>query len=195
MQRFPWLRYRCSSPATGLKREIRINYLATDKLTFDCLYSYRLSENDNSELKRIPDLKQVISRSFKFVARYSPMENLTVGTRIDYKYLTSPVRKGMLLLEDLILRVRPVPLTIRLRFCIFSTDDYDSRIYTWENDLLYTYSIPSFSGKGSRFYFMAGWKIHKNAELRIKYGILSKSGTSYGFTDTEEFKLQLKVFI
>ena len=39
---------------------------------------------------------------------------------------------------------------LRLQYC--ETDGYDSRIYAYENDVLYSYSIPAFSGKGYRYY-------------------------------------------
>lgn len=34
----------------------------------------------------------------------------------------------------------------------FETGSYDSRIYAYESDVLYSFSIPAFSGKGYRFY-------------------------------------------
>ena len=85
IQHFPWLKYRCSSPSMGVKREIGIKYMPTEKLAFDCLYSYRLSMVDNSADNGIPVLKQMISRSLKIVVRYSINDNLTLGTRIDYR--------------------------------------------------------------------------------------------------------------
>ena len=61
--------------------------------------------------------------------------------------------------------------------------------------LLYSFSIPALYGNGSRFYFMAGWKITRKAELRFKYGILSEVIHPGAFTNTEEFRLQLKIAI
>ena len=60
---------------------------------------------------------------------------------------------------------------------------------------LYTFSIPALYGSGSRFYIMAGWKIAGKAELRFKYGILSESDPPGVFSNTEEFRLQLKLII
>ena len=194
IQHFPWLKYRCSSPSMGVKREAGIKYMPTAKLAFDCIYSYRLSMADYSQKPGVPVLTQMVSRSLKFVVRYSIYDNLTLSTRIDYKIIEPSSGKGVLLLEDLNYRVRSFPLSLWLRYCTFNTDDYDSRIYTWENDLLYTFSIPALYGNGSRFYFMAGWKIHNKAELRFKYGTLSECPAG-AFTNTNEFRLQLKVVI
>jgi hypothetical protein len=195
IQHFPWLRYRCSSPSWGVRREIRIKFMPSDILAFDWLYSYRLSMADNSNANRIPELKQVTSRNLKFVTRYSPYDNVTLGTRLDYKLIDPSGSEGIALLQELKIRLSSIPVTFWLRYCIFKTKDYDSRIYTWENDLQYTYSIPSLYGSGSRFYLMAGWKISGRAELRFKYGIFSKNDIPGEFTDTEEFRIQFKIII
>jgi hypothetical protein len=195
IQHYPWLKYRCSSPSTGVKREIGIKYTPVEHLEINMLYTYRYSMVNNAEVNRIPALKQMIYRSSKIVVRYPVQNNLTLGTRIDYKFVSPSGSKGFLLLEDLNYRMRSVPVSIWLRYCVFRTQDYDSRIYTWENDLLYSYNIPALSGKGSRFYFLTVWKINRKAELRFKYGILSDYEYPGVFTDAEEFRLQLKIAI
>jgi len=195
VQQYPWLKYRCSSPSSGIKREIRVKYLPAEKITFDLLYSYRKSMTDNTLAAGIPELNQVISRSLKFSFRYTLSDNLMLGTRLDYKFDDSRRSVGVLLLEDLNYRVKSVPLNFWIRYCVFRTDDYDSRIYTWENDLIYSFSIPALYGKGSRFYFMVGWKIASWAELRFKYAVLSDSDTTLMSDDTEEFRLQLRLAI
>jgi hypothetical protein len=35
---------------------------------------------------------------------------------------------------------------------IFETDDYDSRIYAYEPDLLYNFSLPAYFGSGIHYY-------------------------------------------
>jgi hypothetical protein len=195
IQHFPWLKYRCSSPSYGLKRETGIKYMPTERLVFDWLYSYRLSMVNNTGTRSVPERKQTIAKSLKFVVRYSIYENLTLATRTDYRIVDPSVSKGFLLLEDFNFRLKKIPLSLWMRYCVFMTDDYESRIYTWEHDLLYTLSIPALYGNGNRFYLMAGWKIAGKAELRFKYGILSDSESPGNSEDTEEFRLQLKLFI
>ncbi len=195
IQHYPWLKYRCSSPSWGVRREVRIKYIYSDKLVFDALYSYRFSMADSQAVNRIPELRQTTARSLKLAVRYTATENLTLGTRMDYKIVDPQGSKGMLLLEDVNFRIRSLPVSLWVRYCLFSTDDYDARLYTWENDLLYSYSIPALSGIGSRIYFMAAWKVTRNAEFRFRYSITSKQADPEVITDTQEFRMQLKIFI
>jgi hypothetical protein len=39
-----------------------------------------------------------------------------------------------------------------LAAAVFDTDDYDTRIYAYEPDLLYHFSLPSFYGRGIHYY-------------------------------------------
>jgi hypothetical protein len=149
---------------------------------------------DNAETTGIPDQEKLITRSFKVSARYSIYNNLTFGTQIDYKIANPSGSRGMLLFQEISYYFRKVPVTVWARFCPFYTDDWDSRIYVYENDLLYSFSIPALYGKGSRSYIMAKWKISDFAELRIKYGITSSVTTGRSLENTEEIKMQFRVW-
>ncbi|MEI6049763.1 MAG: helix-hairpin-helix domain-containing protein [Bacteroidota bacterium] len=193
IQHFLWLKYRCSAPTWGMKQEIRARFLPTEKLTFDASYNYRYSMVDNIETSGIPKQKEVITKSFKWSVRYALYDNLTLGTRIDYKTADPTDSRGALLLQEINYRFRQLPVTVWLRYCLFSTDTWDSRLYTYENDLLYSFSIPALSGEGSRSYIMVKWEISDIAELRVKYGITTSIENGASIKDNEELKIQIKI--
>ncbi len=193
VQHFPWLKYRCSAPSQGVRKEIKVCFLPTENLTLDASYNYRLSMLDNPEAKGIPDQEKLITRSFKINARYSVHDNLTFGTRIELKSVNPSGSMGMILLQEISYRFNKFPVTLWARYCIFNTPDWDSRIYTYENDLLYSYSIPALYGKGSRSYIMVKWKMGRIGELRIKYGITSSSTPGNSFENKEEIKVQFRI--
>ncbi|MCE5346930.1 MAG: helix-hairpin-helix domain-containing protein [Bacteroidales bacterium] len=192
-QYFPWLKYRCSIPSWGRKKELRVKFLPTDNLTIDASYSYSYSMVDSSQNRGIPQQKQVVTRSIKGTVRYALYDNLILGTRVDYKVAGPAVSKGTLLLQDINYRFRYIPVTLWFRYCLFSTDDWDSRIYTYENDLLYSFSVPALSGEGTRTYLMAKWEIKDIAELRVKYSTTSLIKGNSNSADTDEIKIQFRV--
>ncbi|TAL66566.1 MAG: helix-hairpin-helix domain-containing protein [Bacteroidetes bacterium] len=193
IRQFEWLKYRCSAPSQGMRQELRVRFLPSEKLTFDASYNYRFSMVDSIGTPGIPEQKRLITKSLKGSVRYSINENLTLITRIDYKIFNPSGSDGFLLLQDVNFRFRSIPLSFWLRYCIFNTYDYESRIYTWENDLLYSFSIPALSGKGNRTYLMTSWKISDKTELRLKYGFTSLIESGISTKDTEELKVQIKV--
>ncbi len=191
---YPWLKYRCSSPSQGLKKEIRIRYLPDEKLTFDVSYCYRMSVTDNAESFGIPDQTEIITRAVKGTIRYSPSENITFGSRLDYKVVNPSGSAGMQMLQDLNYHFSSIPFTIWIRYCMFNTDSWDSRIYTYENDMLYSFSIPALSGEGSRSYFLVKWEIGNYAEMRFKYGFTSMNIKGNNPENKDEFKIQFRLW-
>lgn len=193
LQHFPWLKYRCSAPSLAKREEVKIKYIPSERFSAELYFFERFSILDKQECSGIKKQEEVISKAIKCVAKYSPSENLTLSTRFDYKVVDPSGTKGMLLLQDLNYRFRTVPISLWFRYCIFKTSDWDSRLYTWENDLLYSFSIPALSGEGSRSYLVAGWKIWDGAELRVKYGITTMTDDKDVLKNTEELRMQLRL--
>lgn len=188
-----WLKYRCSAPTSGIRKELKINYQPRDKLAFDVSYSYVLSMVDGSDTSGIPSQDQIKTRSLKYSQRYSVSENLTLVTRMDYKIADPGGSRGVMLSQDINYIFRKYPVSVWFRYCLFNTGDWASRIYAYENDMLYSLSIPALSGKGSRSYLMIKWKIGDSAELRVKYGVTSVITNENLWANTDEIKLQLKL--
>jgi hypothetical protein len=191
---YPWLKYRCSAPSAAVTREVRIKYLPSDKLTFEAVLNYRQSMLNREEADGVGKQENFGGSLIKGSVRYSPQENLTLLTRIDYKFAWPGRVHGMLLLQDLSYRFEKIPLSVWFRYCIFKTDDWYSRLYTYENDLLYSFSIPALSGEGNRTYLMVDWRPGKFIDLRIKYGITGLQKDNNSWIETEELKVQARIW-
>ena len=46
-------------------------------------------------------------------------------------------------------------MRLTARYALFDTDDYDTRQYVFEQDVLYAFSVPALSGRGTRVYGLA----------------------------------------
>jgi hypothetical protein len=64
------------------------------------------------------------------------------------------------------------------RYAYFNTDSYNSRIYTFENDLLYSFSIPEFHGRGHRLYLNLKWTPSSRVTAYLKGGLTIHNGVS-----------------
>lgn len=106
---------------------------------------------------------------------------------------------GIMFFQDLKYRLNKIPLSIYGRYAIFDTDNYDARIYAYENDLLGVFSIPSYYYQGIRTYLMLKYDIG-NLELWLRWDIFSYANRDTISSGLEEIqgserttvKLQLK---
>ncbi len=62
--------------------------------------------------------------------------------------------------------LKPYGINVRMQY--FETDGYNSRLYAYENDVLYSFSIPVFYDKGYRYYLNANIDINKKITLWLK---------------------------
>jgi hypothetical protein len=187
---FPWLRYGVSSPSSSVKREIRVKFIPSAKFILESCYQYRSSMEGASVTRGIAGLDEEKSRSLRIQARYAVAEKVTLLTRADYRIVRPSGHEGFLILQDLIINLKKVSLWYR--YCVFNTGGYDSGIYTYENDLLSSFSIPVLYGRGSRTYIMAAWKISSFADIRFKYWISGSSKAGI-IDNSDEIRAQFRI--
>jgi hypothetical protein len=143
--------------------------------------------------KGIPKQAEITTRNIRGSIRYTLNNNLILGTRLDYKIVDPTGSKGIMMLQDISYRFRKIPVTLWFRYCLFNTDNWDSRIYAYENDLLYSFSIPALSGEGSRSYIMVKWEIGDFADIRFKYSITSLVLDCNSNEDLHEIRFQVRI--
>ena len=76
---------------------------------------------------------------------------------------------GFLLYQDIIYKRLGSKVSFNLRYALFNTPNYDTRIYAYESDVLYAFSIPGYYGKGSRAYVMMKWDLTRGVDLWLRY--------------------------
>ena len=184
--------YRNNFPTKKLKAEIRADYEMSDNIGLQLAYTVRTSTNNGDGGIGMPSIEEKKTKGIKAVAKFQFDESLALTLRTESKKITQTGSRGYATAVDVNYRFRTLPMTIWFRSCIFKTEDWDSRIYLYENDLLYSYSIPALSGEGYRNYMMIKYSIGQTADIRVKYSIKGLWGDD-GVTNTDEVKIQLKL--
>ena len=80
-------------------------------------------------------------------------------------------RKGYLVYQDFIYNKHEKPWLLNARYALFDTDTYNERLYAYESDVLYAFSIPAYYYKGSRFYLMGKYSFGRRLDLWIRYSL------------------------
>ncbi len=99
-------------------------------------------------------------------------------TQADANMVCDSVRAfswGVSIYQDVQYTFAALPLTIQVRLQGFDVRNWNNRIYNYENDVLYGYSVPAVYGRGGRAYINLRWQIIKQLGLYLRV-----SETVYG---------------
>jgi hypothetical protein len=168
----PWLRYNIDSPTEGNEYFGRVTY--TVKRRLEIYGQYRSKRTGINSRPTGEAIAEVVDQ-YRSQARLHINNMLTKGiqlrTRLEWTFYTTPLedQKGFMIYQDFVYSPIASPWTFSARVTLFDTDDYDSRVYTYENDLIYYYAIPAFSNQGSRYYINVRYKGIRNLTAEIKF--------------------------
>jgi len=155
---FPWLKYRVSAPSTGYEYLVQADYRFNTNFTGQIRYRLKQSEqNFTSEFNKMIVVIPQNSQSARLQLTYSPEKQLMLRSRFDFSEFGSDSAKqehGYVLSQDIGYIHPRYPFAVSFRFAIFDTDSWNTRIYSYESDMLYTFSVPAYYSKGTRTYFM-----------------------------------------
>jgi len=167
---FTWSRFRVDRPSTGTDVRARITYQPRRWLR-----AYLQGRSRQRELNATagPHDTRSLTPSHRHDLRlhthfsYSPA--LRFSTQIDHVWSTEDASstRGVLLAQDVRWIVRP-GLQLDARLAYFDTDSFAARVFIYEHDLLYSFSVPAFSGQGQRRYLMLSFAPWPWLDVRTK---------------------------
>ena len=193
---FPWKKYQISKNGTkGFDGVVQLSYSPGYQLDMFIRYRYKNKHKDftpdDGEKVTLPYIQQ----KWKYQLNYSPINELMLKTTVDYVrngHQNKEVSQGILLGQSIGYRFHKIPLQLDAGGAWFSTDDYASRISMYEKGLLYSFSIPSFYGKGERFTFNARYEWGKHIILQAKYALTHYRDREVISSGLEEIKGSMK---
>ena len=99
--------------------------------------------------------------------------NLTPPAQSSVSDPPSSITYGLTLYQDLSFDLSPytvhyTPLSLKLRLQGFDAREWNNRIYCYEHDVLYAFSIPAVYGLGGRAYVCLKWQIIRQLALYFR---------------------------
>lgn len=202
--KFPWLKYQVDAPSRGK------DFLA--QLTYTPYRGVEIYTRFRTETKQTnqPDnntptnfLVKIPRQSWRTQISYKLTPAITLRNRTEilwYDNKGANKETGFLSYIDYIYKPMLAPFSGVLRLQYFETGGYNSRIYAYENDVLYSYSIPSFFDKGFRYYLTINYDFSKKLSLWARLAqtaYLNKSTVGSGLDEISgnkrtEVKLQAR---
>ena len=166
---FPNPKYRIQLPSIGRDFMGYINYHVSDSLSLKLFLKKELKSSNEKEVFLNVPVKYKLTH-FYGKLRIKATKKIEAISRLDIrKHQTSGTTSfGRTSYLELVHRNKVTTVSARLIF--FKTDNWDTRIYLYEKDVLYHFSIPVLYDEGTRFYINFNRSIGNKIKLWVKYG-------------------------
>ncbi len=169
--KFDWLKSSASAPSNGRDIFTQLNYTPTKKIDMSIRFRHR-TKFQNSVVDNAYDyLVPYVQYNYRYNLSAQLSQSIKIKSRIEYTHVdkaTDPDENGVAFAQDIIYKKLNSPFSITARYAVFDTKGYDSRVYIYENDVLYGYSVPALYYKGQRAYIMVNWDITRNFEIWVR---------------------------
>jgi hypothetical protein len=93
---------------------------------------------------------------FRFNIRYPLAAHWVGANRIEW--VETKTKSGLMIYQDVFWKPSHSPFHLNGRYAYFDTDNFESVIYAYENDLLSNYTVSRLYFKGSRLYLNFGYE-------------------------------------
>ena len=173
LYKFPWLRYRVDGPSAGSDYLVQATYKPNKQLEIYTRYhaeSKAINVNPNP-LTLSPVLQQP-RKNWRTLVSYRLSQSLVLRNRTEIVWFDKKgmaPEEGFLIYLDILFKPFLKPYSGSLRLQYFETEGYNSRLYAYENDVLYSFSIPVFYDKGYRYCVNGNYDINKKLTAWIRW--------------------------
>ncbi len=171
--KFPWLRYRVDAPSTGSDYVVQVSYRPNKQLDIYTRYkSESKAINVNPDQLTLSPVIQQPRKNWRTQVMYRLNSKITLRNRTEIVWFDkkgTAAEQGFLIYFDFIYKPLLSPLSGNIRLQYFETEGYNSRLYAYENDVLYSFSIPVFYDKGYRYYININYDIGKKLSFWVKW--------------------------
>lgn len=169
MWKYPWLKYGVSAPSMGREYFAQLNYSPTRYVDMFARIKYETKQRNNSATEfGVHDLSSYSTRKIRYHISMNPGSGFSLKTRLEwvhYRFDDGDAEEGFLIYQDVAYRFYRIPLQLTARIGIHNTDTYNARLYAWEPDVLYAFSVPAYYDKGTRLIFLVKYSISDNLDF------------------------------
>ncbi|GHU08971.1 hypothetical protein FACS189431_6200 [Alphaproteobacteria bacterium] len=168
--RFPWLKYGVDAPSSGNEYMVQIDYTQLKNASFYLRYKYKQKEKNAT----IPDKASVAiipnkQRRLRLQSQYK-IYAFTCKSSVDGILYDEAGRqsKGYMLAQSIGWKPESRPFQADIHASCFHTDDYNTRLSSYEKNILYAFNTAQLYGKGIRLSTTLRWDLPMHISLFAK---------------------------
>jgi hypothetical protein len=200
---FPWIKYLVNAPSRGHDYLAQLNYQPNKQFGMYVRFRNKNKPGDSSGSGVIYYPQDQVKQNLRIHLTQQLSYTFSLTGRVEMVWLNHQLKTSQGFLGYLEGSYEWKKVAGNLRFQYFETNGYNTRIYVYESDVLYSFSIPAFYDKGFRYYINCHYHVLKNFEMWLRlaqtfYPERSKIGSSLDEIDGNrktELKIQLRYIL
>lgn len=199
----PWVRFQVDAPSHGKEYLFKVEY--NEKRKLNAYIQYRIEQkqrNKSGGFEKIDPLVNTTQHRARLHVSHTLNKDIKLRNRFEVSFfkLDEDLTKGYMIYQDIIYKPRGRSYSFTARYALFDTDGFNTRIYTYENDILYEFSIPFYADRGSRYYINWRQRLGRHVTIQFRYSktyfqnreTISSGGQFIDGNERSEIKALLK---
>lgn len=162
---FPWVRALTDAPSHGSSSSVQYSWKANKKAEWIIRWQQSVWWSNAGNLTSInPEIEKKVTSRLRVHLAFIPADWLHLRVRHELSFVNTGFdipEKGSLSYFEFILKPALSPFSMSIRYSIFDSESYLSRIYAYERDVPSYQTIPAFYNEGNRLYMICQWKWKK----------------------------------
>ncbi|MCB0738298.1 MAG: helix-hairpin-helix domain-containing protein, partial [Bacteroidetes bacterium] len=171
--RFKWLRFGSDLPGNGYEYLADVNYKPSRNIEWYARLKNQVRTSNSATTEQLRSLQNESTQSLRLQFRYkmAPFQFTTRAQFSRFSVEDSVEGSGVMMFQDIAYKPLEQPFSIIARYALFNINDFDAKIYAYENDVLYSFSIPFYQDRGQRFYILTRFKVARRVDVWLRYAI------------------------
>jgi competence ComEA-like helix-hairpin-helix protein len=172
--RFPSARFQQRQPTSGYDWLSLFEFNPVPSFKFYALFRHKLREEEYADFDEFGREFRVLGTNRRTGARFQAEYQVTPSVRLRTRFDMSRSKstgdgssRGYLVFQDIRFYVAQ-NLRVDARATLFNTDDFNSRVYQFENDLLYVLSNTMLFDRGQRMYMLINYSASSWLDFWLK---------------------------
>lgn len=174
--RFTWLGSQVYNPSWGQEYVLKVEHQISRTAALQLRWKSKTKMRNSPETEVFTYYPVFYTKRTAYLQiSYGITDNLVFTNRAEYtRYLMADENdsRGYFLSHDIAWKPEGKPYALTFRYALFRSDDYNSRLTVYENDVLGAFSIPSLNGSGTRVYLLGRLKLFNTLSLYARAGCL-----------------------
>jgi hypothetical protein len=173
MYKFPWLKYLVDAPSRGKDFLAQLTYTPNRQLEIYTRFRSESKQGNQSGNNTTTNFLVFLPRqNWRTQLNFKIDQSFAIRSRAELLWFDKNgenAEKGFLSFFDIIYKPLLKRYSGNIRLQYFETDGYNSRIYAYENDVLYYYAIPVFFTKGWKYYLNINYDLNSRISFWLKW--------------------------